>query len=228
MTALATPKIDRNVIERIVRQVVYDRFAKNADAQIGAYTPRLVVNISARHAHVTQEDLEVLYGPGAKLTVHKELYQDGEFAAEQTVTVIGPRQRIIPNVRILGPCRNYTQLELSFTDGISLGIDLPVRRSGDHHDTPGCYLQGPKGILELKSGVIRAERHVHVGDGDLEFYGIQPNDRVNLRIQSDCPTILEGLLVRHSPKFKLEVHLDTDEGNAVNLTRASYVELYKP
>ena len=226
--SIAATGIDRKVIEQVVRQVVYDRFAvSKAPGADGAYRPRLVVNISARHAHLRQEDVEVLFGPGAKLTVFKELYQGGEFAADQTVTVIGPRQRIIPKVRILGPCRDYSQLELAFTDGISLGIDLPVRRSGDHHDTPGVYLQGPAGILKLEQGVIRAERHVHVGDPDLEHYGVKPNDRVDLRIRGDCPTVLEGLLVRHSPKFKLEVHLDTDEGNAVNLTKASLVELRK-
>jgi propanediol utilization protein len=142
--------------------------------------------------------------------------------------VIGPRQRIIPGVRILGPCREFSQVELSFTDGISLGFDLPVRRSGDHRDTPGCYLQGPKGVIKLDRGVIRAERHVHVGDADLAYFDVKPNDRVNLRIHGDCPTLLEGLLVRHGPKFKLEVHLDTDEGNACNLTKATLVELEKP
>jgi propanediol utilization protein len=217
--------LDRSQIERVVRQVVYDRFA--ADPKNGAAAPRLVVNISARHIHVTQADLETLYGPGAKLTPFKALYQDGEFAANQTLTLIGPRQRIISDVRILGPCRTFTQVELAFTDGVSLGIDLPVRKSGDHRDTPGIYLQGPKGILELKAGVIRAERHVHVGDADCRYYGVKDGDRVNLRIHSDCPTTLEGLLVRHSPKFKLEVHLDTDEGNACNLTKASKVELIK-
>ena len=143
------------------------------------------------------------------------------------MTLIGPRQRIISVVRILGPCRTYSQVELAFTDGISLGIDLPVRKSSDHRDTPGIYLQGPAGILELKAGVIRAERHVHVGDRDCEFYGIKNGDRVDLRIHSDCPTVLENLLVRHGPRIKLEVHLDTDEGNACNLTKASLVELVK-
>lgn len=225
---VTAPGLDRSAIEALVRRVVYDRLAVGrTGANVGLYTPRLVVNISARHCHLTQHDLEVLYGPGSKLTVFKELYQDGEFAANETVTVIGPRQRILPNVRVLGPCRDYSQLELAFTDGISLGIDLPVRRSGDHHDTPGVYLQGPAGILKLEQGVIRAERHVHVGDADLAYFGFQPNDRVNLRIDSDCPTVLEGLLVRHSKKFKLEVHLDTDEGNAVNLTAARHVELVK-
>ena len=220
-----TGPLDRTQVERIVRRIVYDRFADGVRNQVAP--PRLVVNISARHIHLTQEDLEILYGPGAKLTVFKPLYQDGEFAANQTLTVIGPRQRMISEVRILGPCRTFSQVELSFTDGISLGLDLPVRKSGNHTDTPGIYLQGPKGILELKKGVIRAERHVHVGDDDCRYYGIKDGDRVNLKIHSDCPTTLESLLVRHSPKFKLEVHLDTDEGNASNLTKASRVELIK-
>ena len=218
-----TGTLDRASIERIVRQTVYDRLAPAP----GAAAPRLLVNISARHIHVTQEDLEILYGPGAKLTPFKALHQDGEFAANQTLTLLGPRQRIINDVRILGPCRNYSQVELAFTDGISLGIDLPVRKSGDHRDTPGIYLQGPKGVLKLERGVIRAERHVHVGDDDCRHFGFRDGDRVGLRIRSDCPTTLEGLLVRHSPRFKLEVHLDTDEGNACNLTRASHVELVK-
>lgn len=227
MSMQTAPAIDRATVERVVRQVVYDRFVNGRGSAKQAYQPRLVVNISARHVHLRPEDVERLFGNGAKLTVFRELYQDGEFAAEQTVTIIGPRQRMIPNVRILGPCRDYTQVELAFTDGISLGIDLPVRRSSDHRETPGCYMQGPAGMIELKSGVIRAERHVHVGDADLSYYGIQPNDRVNLRIKSNCSAVLEGLLVRHSPKFKLEVHLDTDEGNAVNLTQSSLVELCK-
>lgn len=215
--------VDRTAVEEVVRRVIYDRFA--APRTNGGYRPRLLVNISARHCHVTQHDLEVLFGPGAQLTPQKALYQEGEFAAEQTVTVIGPRQRIITPVRILGPCRTFTQVELAFTDGISLGIDLPVRKSGNHDGTPGCYLQGPAGILQLTKGVIRAERHVHMGDADIAYYGVNDGDRMNLRIDSDCPTVLESLLVRHSPKFKLEVHLDTDEGNAANLTKAKKVEL---
>jgi propanediol utilization protein len=217
---------DRALVEQIVRRIVYDRFAHEG-VRNNVPPPRLVVNISARHLHVTQQDLEILYGPGAKLSVLKPLYQEGEFAAKETVTLIGPRQRIITDVRILGPCRNFTQVELSFTDGVSLGLDLPVRKSGNHEGTPGIYLQGPKGILELKKGVIRAERHVHVGDDECRYYGIKDGDRVAIKVHSDCPTTLEGVLVRHNPKFKLEVHLDTDEGNACNLTKANLVELIK-
>ena len=189
--------------------------------------PRLVVNISARHCHVTQEDLETLFGKGHQLTPHKWLYQDGFFAAAEAVTIIGPRQRIIPNLRILGPCRDHSQVELAFTDAISLGLDPPVRKSGDHRDSPGCYLMGPAGMVELKKGVIRHERHVHMGPSDCEFYGVKDGGRLHLRITSTCSAVLEDLLCRLSPSAKLEVHLDTDEGNACNFARATQFELFK-
>ena len=158
----------------------------------------------------------------------KWLYQDGFYAAKQTVMVVGPRKRMLPEVRVLGPCRP-SQVELAFTDSISLGIDAPVRVSGDHHDTPGCVLVGPVGVVELKSGVIRAMRHVHMGPADLEYYGVKSGDVMHLRVVSPgCTTTLEDLVVRGDPKVKLEVHLDTDEGNAINLTAATSVELIKP
>jgi len=216
MTTAATlerPRLDRGLIERLVRESLRRQFSVNGQPAL-AHEPKLVVNISARHCHLTQEHLEKLYGPGAMLKPMRYLYQQGEFAAEQTVTVIGPRQRIIPNVRILGPCRDYSQVELAFTDGIAVGIDLPVRRSGDHRDTPGCWLMGPAGMIELTRGVIRAERHVHMGLPDAEYYGVKHGDRMNLRVKGTCPTVLEGLLCRVDERYKLEVHIDTDEGKA--------------
>jgi putative phosphotransacetylase len=189
--------------------------------------PKLVVNVSARHAHVTQEDLERMFGKGHQLKPFKWLYQDGFFAAEETVTVIGPRQRIIQNLRILGPCRDHSQVELAFTDAVQLGLDIPVRKSGDHRDTPGCWMMGPAGMIRLECGVIRHERHVHLGPWDADHYGVQDGDRLHLRVRSDCSAVLEDLLVRLSPASKLEVHIDTDEGNAVNHPRATKFELFK-
>ena len=154
--------------------------------------PNLVVSVSARHVHLTDEDVETLFGAGHKLTVAKDLYQDGFFAAEETVMVVGPRRRMLPTVRILGPTRPESQVELAFTDGISLGIDMPVRASGSLKDSPGCVLVGPKGVVELKQGVIRAERHVHMGPADAEFYGVKDKDRMSLRVASvaaRCSTI---------------------------------------
>jgi propanediol utilization protein len=134
---------------------------------------------------------------------------------------------MIPNLRILGPCRDHSQVELAFTDAISLGLDVPVRKSGDHRDSPGCYLLGPAGMVELKTGVIRHERHVHMGPGDAAHYGVKDGDRINLRVRSRCSAVLEDLLVRLAPASKLEVHLDTDEGNAVDLPQATKVELFR-
>ena len=189
--------------------------------------PNLVVSVSARHVHLTDQDVETLFGAGHKLTVAKDLYQDGFFAAEETLMVVGPRRRMLPTVRILGPTRPESQVELAFTDGISLGIDLPVRSSGKIDGTPGCVLVGPKGVVELKKGVIRAERHVHMGPADAEFYGVKDKDHMSLRVASSCDTTFNNLLVRVGKKIKLEVHLDTDEGNACDIDHATSVELVK-
>ncbi len=213
--------VDRKLVEQIVREIVL--------RQIGGPPgkPHLVVSVSARHVHLSQQDLETLFGPGAKLTVMKELYQEGFFAAEETVMVVGPRRRMLPTVRVLGPVRPETQVEMAFTDLISLGIDAPVRASGDIEGTPGCVLVGPKGVVELKKGVIRAERHVHMGPTDAEYFGVKDGDRMRLRVVSRCTTVFEDLLVRVGKKIKLEVHLDTDEGNACDIDHAQTVELLK-
>ena len=189
---------------------------------------KLVVSISARHCHLTDEHVEVLFGKGRTLTPEKPLYQDGFYAAAETVMVVGPnKRRMLPSVRVLGPTRPHSQVELAFTDGISLGIELPVRPSGKVAGTPGCVLVGPAGVVELKEGVIRAERHVHVNFHDAEHYGVKNGDRLKLRIQSTCSTVLEELLVRADAASKLEVHIDTDEGNAADLDHAVKVELFK-
>jgi propanediol utilization protein len=231
---MSTATLDRSVVERLVRETLTRHLNGNgraAPAQAGrpatGAKPNLVVNISARHCHVTQEDLERLFGKGHRLHVHKALYQDGFFAAEETVTIIGPRHRMIPNLRILGPCRDHSQVELAFTDAISLGLDVPVRKSGDHRDSPGCWLLGPAGMIELPRGVIRHERHVHIGPEDAAYYGVKDGERIHLRIKSTCSAVLEDLLVRMAPAAKLEVHIDTDEGNAVDLPHATKAELFK-
>jgi putative phosphotransacetylase len=214
--------IDRSAVEQIVREIVL----KQLGGPVGK--PELVVSISARHVHVTDEDCERLFGPGRTLTPAKDLFQDGYYAAEETVMIVGPRKRMLPSVRILGPTRSATQVELAFTDGISLGIDIPVRQSGDVEGTPGCTLIGPAGSIDLKQGVIRAERHVHMGPSDAEFYGVKDGDRMSLRVNSACRTVFEDVLVRVGEGIKLEVHLDTDEGNATDLENATSVELFKP
>jgi putative phosphotransacetylase len=224
-------ELDRALVERLVRAALAGQANGQADGRGANGKPKarpgLVVNVSARHCHVTQEDLERLYGKGHQLKPYKWLYQDGFFAAEETVTLIGPRQRMIGNLRILGPCRDHTQVELAFSDAIMLGLDIPVRKSGDIKDTPGAYLLGPAGMVRMERGVIRHERHVHMGPEDAAAYGVKDGDRLHLRVKSDCSAVLEDLLVRVASGGKPEVHLDTDEGNACNLPKATKQELFK-
>ncbi|MEX0775301.1 MAG: phosphate propanoyltransferase [Phycisphaeraceae bacterium] len=240
MVAISS-KLDRRQVEQMVRQVLRDHVVGTpapAPAPGGQqFRPAshnggpnpLVVNVSARHVHVTPQDLQALFGPGTQLTKLKDLYQQGEFASNQQVNVIipGPKNRMIPGVRILGPTRNYTQVELSYTDGIFLGMNLPLRTSGDHHDTPGCILVGPYGALNLKQGVIRAERHVHMHAEDLAHFGVRDGDYMKLKIDGPCGVTFDRVKVRQHPKVKLEVHIDTDEGNACDLGTATRMELIK-
>ncbi len=213
-------------IERMIRESVY------RELNLAVPTPKvgpnpLVVNVSARHAHLTQEAVEILFGKGYELNVHKWLYQEGQFAAKESITLIGPRSRVISNLRILGPCRSDNQVELALTDARALGFEVPLRNSGDVKDTPGCMLMGPKGFLEIDHGVIRAARHVHMSPDDAKFYGVKDKDFMKLKVYGENSMIFENLLCRVDPALKLEVHIDTDEGNACNLGPHSLCELVK-
>ena len=190
----------RAVIEHMVRQSVYARLGKPLPRMAQAPSP-LVVNVSARHCHLTPEAVEILFGKGAKLNVHKWLYMDGQFAAKETVTLIGPRSRVISNLRILGPCRNLNQVELAYTDAVALGFDIPLRSSGDIKDTPGCMLMGPAGFFEMPQGVIRAKRHVHMHPTDAGFYGVKAGDHMKLKIGGPCAITMDELLDRKSTRL---------------------------
>lgn len=216
----------RTVVEHMVREQVY--------AQLGLQLPKaakapnaLLVNISARHCHLTQEAVEALFGPGHQLTPMKGLYQEGQYAAKESITLIGPRSRVISNLRILGPCRNLNQIELAFTDAISLGFDIPTRMSGDIAGTPGCMLMGPNGYFKLDEGVIRAQPHVHMNPDDAAYYGVKHLDVMKLKVHGDLGMTFDNLVVRVDPSFKLEVHIDTDEGNACGLKPDTFCELVK-
>ena len=222
--APATPH--RAEIEHIVRRLLYQRLGQPLPRSVRAPRP-LVVNASARHCHLTPQAVETLFGRGHQLTPKKWLYQEGQFAAEEAVTLIGPRSRVISNLRILGPCRDLNQVELAFTDAISLGFDIPVRQSGQIKGTPGCMLMGPAGFLELPEGVIRAAPHVHMHPDDAAFYGVKPGEFIRLRVSGTCAITFDRLLVRVSPDFKLEVHIDTDEANACQLGPDTICELLR-
>src|SRR2546421_927064 len=189
------PLPHRSVVEHLVRQAVYQRRGRQLRTAAAAPNP-LVVNVSARHCHLTPQAVEALFGKGHELTVHKWLYQEGQFAAKETLTLIGPRSRVISNLRILGPCRNFNQIELAYTDGIALGFELPLRISGNIKDTLGCMLMGPAGFFEMSEGVIRAARHVHMSPDDASFYGVKPGEDMKLKIGGPCGLTLDRMLAR--------------------------------
>ena len=226
MVASVPKALHRALVEHMVRQAVYERLGRPLPGPAAAPNP-LVVNVSARHCHLTPQAVETLFGKGHQLTVHKWLYQDGQFAAKETLTLIGPRSRVISNLRILGPCRSLNQVELSYTDGIALGFELPLRISGDIKGTLGCMLMGPAGFFEMPEGVIRALRHVHMSPEDANFYGVTGGGQMKLKIGGACGVMLDQMLVRVDKSFKLEVHIDTDEGNACNLQPNTPCELSK-
>lgn len=184
------------------------------------------VGVSNRHVHLTKEDLEALFGPGYQLTVKKELSQPGQFAAEETVNLIGPK-RSIPNVRILGPIRPQTQVEISMTDSFTLGITAPVRDSGNLKDTPGIIIEGPKGRIEIKEGVIVAQRHLHLHDSEAQKLGLKDQDYVQAKVDGPRGLIFDQVLVRVGPKFKMDLHLDMDEANAAGLKNGDLVTIIK-
>lgn len=221
---MAASTVDRNQVEALVRQIV--QRVTSSQPSVAPAKPDLRVSISARHVHLTDEHVERLFGKGQTLTPGKSLYQDGFYAAEQTVMIVGPRKRMLPEVRVLGPTRAHSQVELALTDAISLGINAPVRHSGDIAGTPGCLLVGPAGSVELTEGVIRAARHVHMSFEEAAYYGVSNGEFMTLKVKSpQCSIAFDDLLVRADKHAKLEVHIDTDEGNACHLDAATAVEL---
>ena len=216
--------IDRSTVERIVRQVALEYLGKG---QKGS-APLLTVQTSSRHMHVCREDMDVLFGPGSELTFDRPLFQEGNYAAKEMVTIVGPRSRIISNLRILGPMRSESQVELAFTDAIMLGFnDLPVRLSGDIKGTPGAVIIGPKGVVEMKQGVIRAAIHVHMNPDEASYFDVKQGDRMNLRIGGTAGLTFHNVHVRIHKGGKLNVHMDTDEANACGLHLTKDIELFK-
>lgn len=191
--------------------------AKDADLVRAPKT--IPIAVSARHIHLTQESVEALFGPGHTLTPRNDLSQPGQFACEETLTVIGPK-RSLERVRVLGPTRPKNQIEVSRTDEFWLGVDAPVRRSGDVANSPGVTLEGPAGSLTLSEGLICAARHIHMTPEDAEAFGVQNGDLVEVQVDSNGRDLTFGdVLIRVSPKYALEMHVDTDEANAAELSR---------
>lgn len=186
---------------------------------------KFIVETSARHVHVTQEALEILFGKGATLTHKKDLSQPGQFACEERVTIVGPKKEL-PNVSILGPVRPATQVELSATDARSIGISAPIRESGDVAGSGACKIVGPCGEIEISEGVIVAKRHIHLTPADAEEMGVKDKDIVWVKLDTDGrKAVLGDVVVRVSEKFSAAMHIDTDESNAVAAPRELWGEI---
>ena len=221
---MARAVMDRSMVEQIVRQVAVEYLEKSKNGK----APVLTVQTSSRHMHICREDMDVLFGPGTELTFDRPLFQEGNFAAKETVTIVGPRNRLISNLRILGPMRKQSQIELAFTDAITLGFsDIPIRLSGDIKGTPGAIIIGPKGVVELKEGVIRAAIHVHMNPAEAAYFDVSRTDRMKLRIGGPAGLTFNNVQVRIDPASRLNVHMDTDEANACGLHLTKEIELLK-
>lgn len=180
---------------------------------------KFIVETSARHIHVTQEHLEILFGKGHELTKKKDLSQPGQFACEERVTIVGPKKEL-PGVSILGPVRPATQVELSATDARSIGIAAPIRESGDVAGSGACKVVGPCGEIEISEGVIVAKRHIHLTPADAEELGVKDKDIVWVKVDTDGrKAVLGDVVVRVSEKFARAMHIDTDESNAISAPR---------
>ena len=179
---------------------------------------KVIVETSARHVHLTEEHIETLFGAGHKLVYKKELSQPGQYACEERVTVVGPKNKI-ERVIVLGPARKASQVEISFTDARTLGITAPVRESGDVAGSGACKLVGPCGEVELTEGAIIAKRHIHMTPADAEKYGLVDKQIVSVKADSDGRALIFGdVIVRVSPSYALAMHIDTDESNAASCT----------
>ncbi len=211
---------ERAVIEQIVMNTV-----KKLLAERDAPT-RIPLGVSNKHIHLTQEDVEILFGEGHTLTPIKDLGQPGQFACEECIDLEGPKA-VMKHVRVLGPARAETQIEISMTDARTLGIKAPVRESGCLADTPGITLVGPEGSIELTHGVIVALRHIHMPPDIAEQLELNDGDSVFVETSGIRPALFRNVLVRVSPNYSYEMHIDTDEANAAGLKNGNILKLIK-
>lgn len=214
--------MDTNNIELITKLVV-EAINKSETSKRGFLVP---VGVSARHVHLTQEHVEVLFGPGYQLTKKKDL-MGGQFASNEQVTLVGLKLRAIENVRILGPVRKASQVEVSATDALKLGIKAPVRESGDIAGSAPIALVGPKGALYLKEGCIVAMRHIHMSPQDAMAAGVNNGDVVSVKADNERGTVFNHVKIRVDDSFTLEMHIDTDEANAAKIAQGDTVTILK-
>ncbi len=214
--------MDTNKIELITRMVI-DAISQQEKKSGGFAVP---IGVSARHIHLTQEHVEALFGPGYQLTKKKEL-MGGQFAANETVTIVGLKLRAIENVRVLGPVRRASQVEVSATDAVKLGMKVPVRESGDIAGSAPVAVVGPQGAIYLKEGCIIAMRHIHMSPRDAQAAGVRDGDIVSVRADNERGTIFNHVKIRVHDSFTLEMHIDTDEANAAGIATGNTVTIIR-
>lgn len=186
---------------------------------------KTTVGMSNKHIHLSKEHIDILFGEGYELTPIKDLSQPGQFACDEKVDIVGPK-RTIKGVRILGPARKETQVEISISDGITLGIkNICLRDSGNTEGTPGVKLVGPKGEVDLEKGVIVATRHIHMHTSDAEKYGLKDKDQVCVKVSGLRALTFENVLIRVNDEYALDMHIDVEEGNAAGLKNGDVVEV---
>ena len=213
--------MDNMEIEKITR-IILDSLSKK-ESGTGFMVP---IGVSARHIHLTQADVETLFGKGYQLTKKKEL-MGGQFASNELVTIVGLKLRAIENVRILGPVRKASQVEISATDAIKLGIKAPIRESGKIEGSAPIAIVGPCGVIYLKEGCIIASRHIHMSPKDAENAGVKNGDIVSVKVDNERATTYNNVLIRVDPTFTLEMHIDTDEANAAKISTGMKAEIVR-
>ena len=222
------PDITR-ISDEVAKRVKSRLSASDSGTKPSAFNPKekilIPVSVSGRHIHMTREVLESLFGKGYELTVYRKLSQPAEFAATEQVTVVGPSGRAIEKVRVLGPVRKYTQVELSRSDGLRLGIELPVIRSGQVSGTPGITVVGPAGTVVLSQGAICATRHVHMTGEDARRFGLRDGQITRARFAGDRGLTFENVLIRVNDRFALDFHLDTDDANSAGIDTGCFAEI---
>jgi acetate kinase len=214
VTVLVIPTDEERMIAReTLRALDHEYLVRVSEA---CRKQPILIEVSAHHIHLAQKDVEALFGPGHQLTKHADLSQPGQFACKEQLTIVGPKGRI-ERVRVLGPTRKATQVEIAMTEQFKLGIYPPIRESGDIEGSPGCTLEGPAGSVQIDKGVICALRHIHMTPADALRYGLKDKCTVRVRVPGDREMVFGDVRIRVDPNFALAMHIDTDEANAANL-----------
>jgi len=219
-------RLDKGQLAKIVTEIVIQQLGKQKEIQCRDKDNKIPVGISNRHVHLSQRDLETMFGKGVVLTKFKDLSQPGQYACKEKVTLVGPKG-VIEHVRILGPARKRTQVELSVSDCFKLGVRAPIRDSGDLAGSAPITLVGPVGSVTLNEGSIIAARHIHMHPDDAAHFGVKDGDRVNVKCTGPRGVGFFEVLVRVNENYRLEMHLDLDEANAASLRNGNFVEIIR-